>query len=396
MKTLNSTRPKKQKVYNIAFFVSHPIQYQVPLLRLIEKHSDINLHVYFLSDQSTETYFDVGFNKKIKWDIPLTGGYPHEFLPSVTNPGDFSWFNPRVNRSKLREVFAEREWDGIWIHGYNNLALLYVIWLCRKQSIPLIFTADSTLASSHPSTLKDMFIRILVKQAHALMWVSSDNLDYYRHYGASESQLFSMPFSVDNTFFQSYQSATSEIQQTEKCILLYAAKFIPRKQAPLLVQAFADLAPEVRQQAQLWLVGDGVERAKIETIIEQRELGDQVKLLGFKNQTELPEYMAACDVFVLPSEREPFGLVINEVMNFAKAIITTNEVGAARDLVANGDNGWVIPAGDLSALKAALSEAILDRAQLRAMGKRSLARINKWSYAEDIKGLLAALKAIKQ
>lgn len=380
------------KPFKLAFFVSHPIQYQAPLLRLINQHPEIDLHVYFLSDRSTEAYFDVGFNKEIKWDVPLTSGYTSEILPGTSKPDDFSWFNPRIALSKVKEAIEQQNWDAVWIHGYNNLALVYLIWLCRRRSIPLIFTADSTLASSSRGLIKDMFIRALVKQAHGLMWVSSDNHEYYRHYGATEAQLFSMPFSVDNDFFQSFQTTIKSVKQTQKCVLLYASKFIPRKNAPLLVQAFANLTPEVRQQAELWLIGEGVDRPYIETLIKHHHLENEVKLLGFKNQTELPEFMAACDVFILPSEREPFGLVINEVMNFSKAIITTHEVGAARDLVTDGHNGWVIEAGNLHALKTALNDAILDRDRLIEMGKRSFTKINEWSYEQDIQGLLSALK----
>ncbi|RBP49167.1 glycosyltransferase family 4 protein [Arenicella xantha] len=383
------------KPHRVAYFVSHPIQYQAPLLREIAEHPQIDLTVYFLSGQSTEAYHDEGFNTQIKWDIPLTDGYKHVFLPAKTNPGEFSLTNPSVRIASVKRALTESTWDAVWIHGYNNLALMYVIWFCKTRKLPLLFRGESNLTSSPKGLLKDVFVRQLVKLAHGLMWVSSDNRDYYQHYGALDSQLFFSPYAVNNDFFQSFPRPADLSKQQDKCIILYASKFIPRKHAPMLVQAFANLAPEVRQHAELWLVGDGADRDNIETIIKNQDLSHQVKLLGFKNQTELPEVMAACDVFVLPSEREPFGLVINEVMNFAKAIITTDEVGAARDLVADGDNGWVIDANNQQALETALAQAIANPQRLRDMGQGSLAKINAWSYKEDVQGLLAALSAIK-
>jgi len=100
-------------------------------------------------------------------------------------------------------------------------------------------------------------------------------------------------------------------------------------------------------------------------------------------------------VFVLPSEREPFGLVINEVMNQGKAIITTDEVGAARDLVKNNKNGWVIEAGLEDALYNALFDALTcNEEKLISMGEQSLKKISGWSFDQDIHGLREALVAV--
>ena len=66
----------------MAYFVSHPIQYQAPLLKRIALENDIDLHVYFFSDLSVRGYSDKGFGGiSVKWDIPLLDGFSHDFLP---------------------------------------------------------------------------------------------------------------------------------------------------------------------------------------------------------------------------------------------------------------------------------------------------------------------------
>ena len=60
---------------------------------------------------------------------------------------------------------------------------------------------------------------------------------------------------------------------------------------------------------------------------------EAVRFLGFKNQSELPAYYDLCDVFVMPTVFEPWGLVVNEVMNAGKAVIASDQVGCAPDLV---------------------------------------------------------------
>ena len=72
-----------QRRVRLAYLVSHPIQYQVPLLRRIAKEPDIDLTVLFGSDFSVRGYEDKGFGVAVKWDVPLLDGYKYEFLPAL-------------------------------------------------------------------------------------------------------------------------------------------------------------------------------------------------------------------------------------------------------------------------------------------------------------------------
>jgi len=94
---------------------------------------------------------------------------------------------------------------------------------------------------------------------------------------------------------------------------------------------------------------------------------------------------------VLPSVHEPFGLIVNEVMNAGRAIILSDQVGCQPDLVIDNVNGRVFPARDVTALRAALERLVYDPDRCREMGRRSLERINHWSFEEDIRGARVAL-----
>ena len=76
------SRPSRRRA-RLAYFVSHPIQYQAPLLRRIAQEPDIDLKVFFSSDQSVRGYHDTGFGVHVKWDVPLLDGYESEFLPRI-------------------------------------------------------------------------------------------------------------------------------------------------------------------------------------------------------------------------------------------------------------------------------------------------------------------------
>ena len=395
------------KKYKLAFFVSHPIQYQVPLFKLLSQEKQIVFKVFYLCDISLRTYKDHGFGHSIKWDIPLLEGYNYEFLKCKLKNNTFSLFNPLV--FGIKAALKQQKWDAVWFHGYNNHALLWGIYSAVRLKIPFFFRSESNLCSTSKSFLKDLFIRYLVKKASALLYVSSDNKDYYNYYGATEKKLFFTPYAVDNKFFQEkVELSKNNLQELKKAIglknskypiILFASKFIKRKNATLLLEAFANLSKDkkIPPKAYLLFIGDGEERTNLENRINCLGWQENIKLLGFKNQSELPAYFALCDIFVLPSSKEPFGLVINEAMNAGKVIITTNEVGCAADLVKDGQNGFITKAEDLNSLGVAIRKcSLMNKNQLQKMGQESLKIINKWSYKEDVKGILEALDSINE
>ena len=86
--------PCAKRRVRLAYLVSHPIQYQAPLLRRIAQEPDIDLTVLFGSDFSVRGYRDAGFGVGVKWDVPLLDGYKHEFLPLLRDQGNVSVASP--------------------------------------------------------------------------------------------------------------------------------------------------------------------------------------------------------------------------------------------------------------------------------------------------------------
>ncbi|MEO6965377.1 MAG: glycosyltransferase family 4 protein, partial [Acidobacteriaceae bacterium] len=103
-----------------------------------------------------------------------------------------------------------------------------------------------------------------------------------------------------------------------------------------------------------------------------------------------------CNVFVLPSIHEPWGLVINEAMNAGRAIVVSDQVGCQPDLVMDGSNGQLFPARNVAALADALEHILLSDDQCRTMGKRSLESIQAFSFEANVQGLMQAFSAAGQ
>jgi glycosyltransferase involved in cell wall biosynthesis len=169
----------------------------------------------------------------------------------------------------------------------------------------------------------------------------------------------------------------------------------PHKRAADLLEAYVQLSPDGGSATPAYLIfaGDGDQRAALEARARSLKL-DSVRFLGFRNQSELPALYDLCDVFVLPSEREPWGLVVNEAMNAGKPVIVSDRVGASADLVDDGVNGFIFPARDTAALAACLRRTIASPEHRAAMGRRALEKIQHCDFRADQTGLLAALDAV--
>jgi glycosyltransferase involved in cell wall biosynthesis len=213
-----------------------------------------------------------------------------------------------------------------------------------------------------------------------------------------------MPYAVDNEYFRqrSLDAAPcrAELQaelslEPGRPVILFASKLQGRKRAGDLIEAYKRLspAPGVEPHPYLVIVGDGEERAALEQTAKDTGFSS-IRFCGFRNQSELPRFFDLATVFVLPSRHEPWGLIVNEVMNAGRAVIVSDEVGCQRDLITDGVEGAVFPAGDADALAVALRQTLATPETAAEMGQRALERIRAWNFEEDVRGLRRALAAV--
>lgn len=396
----------------VAYLLSHPIQYQSPLLRLLAQQPGLELTVLYTSDFSVRSYHDKGFGAAVEWDVPLLGGYRHEFLPRMLDSHDVSFFRP-LNRDIFRRL-RQGGFDVLWIHGYATLNSWMAMATAKMLGIPVLLRTDSTLID-HPRgpaklAVKNIFFRMLRRFTYGVLSVGRRNTEYWRHHLGADIPVYSIPYAVDNAFFQQRCSAASatreELRQqlgleANRPVLLFASKLLARKCCIDLVDAYLELVKRLRSQdasgslPYLLIVGEGEQRPRIEARLQQASAEDRegVHMIGFRNQSELPRFYDLCDAFVLPSIHEPWGLVVNEAMNAGKAIVVSDQVGCQPDLVEDGDNGRVFPARNVSALADALANVLAVPAAYRKMGERSRERIQAFSFEANVRGLMQAFTA---
>jgi len=145
-------------------------------------------------------------------------------------------------------------------------------------------------------------------------------------------------------------------------------------------------------------IGDGEERASIEARAAALGIANSTSIAGFVNQRELPDWYAAADSLVLPSDsRETWGLVVNEAMAAGLPVIVSDAAGCSVDLVRQGDNGFTYPCGDVAALADRLSAiAELGTEGRRALGDRSRAIVKNFGIDVAVRATEAAVYAVSR
>jgi glycosyltransferase involved in cell wall biosynthesis len=275
---------------------------------------------------------------------------------------------------------------------------------------------ETFLGCVHGGKLRRLAHRLVFsrkfREVSAFLSVGKLNRQLYQAYGVPESKIFQVPYVVDNAFFQKRCREAAPNREKLRAalglelgrpVILFCAKLIDVKDPGTLIRAVGKLVKPERQRNHvltsaatapvLLIVGDGELRPSLEKLAQETASG-RVKFLGFQNQTELPALYDLCDVFVLPSRFEPWGLVVNEVMNAGKPIIVSDQVGSGPDLVVSGVNGEVFRAGDVVDLTDQLRPWLLDAEKRAQGGAASLRRINAWGFEACAEGLQRALRSL--
>ncbi len=405
----------------IAYFLTHPIQYQSPLIRHL-RAGGVDVHVIYGNDATARAYFDKGFGKQLAWDVPLLEGYPSTVLNAEDPKGTPKEQLARFE-GQIAAVLEKQKFDAVWVHGWAHPFTQAAWRQARCRKIPILLRGETFLGCVRGGKLRRLAHKLIFRrkfrEVSAFLAVGKLNAELYRAYGVDEKRIFKAPYVVDNAFFQKRcQEAAPNREKLRaelgieagRPVILFCAKLIAVKSPEILIRAVGGMTGDVGALAKvrdsgtrvlanaptapvLLMVGDGELRPALEKLAAEAAPG-RVKFLGFRNQSELPALYDLCDVFVLPSGFEPWGLVVNEVMNAGRTVIVSDQVGSGPDLVREGENGSLFPAGDVAALARKLDHWCGHEAAREQAGRKSLELISKWGFDEVLAGLREAIQQL--
>ena len=397
--------PGTTKVTRIAVLNSHPIQYFAPLYAYLNAAPDLDVTALYLSDFSIRGGKDAGFGRDVKWDLDLLAGYRSVFLGDAARTREPGGFWSLVAPQVWNELRSGR-YDVVWLHGHNYAANLIALMAAKTAGLPVMMRGETHLGlpcDGIKSILRRPLMGALYRSCDRLLAIGSANAAFYRAMGVPDHKIFLVPYSVDNDRFVQSANLTddqkAEVRKrynvpTDRPSVLYAAKFTRRKRPGDLLEAARRLKSETDRPFTVVMAGSGELEQELRTFCAEHAL-DNVVFTGFVNQSELPALYAASDVFVLPSEHEPWGLAVNEAMCASLPVVVSREVGCVADLVRDGVNGYTPAAGDIEGLARALRRLIEDEGLRRRQGQASLARILQWGYQQCLEGIRSALAGLQ-
>jgi glycosyltransferase involved in cell wall biosynthesis len=378
---------------------THPVQYAAPLFRRMASRPELHFEVAYCSLRGAEPAFDPDFNVSVQWDVPLLDGYTWQEVPNRGSGAD-SFFGLR--NPGLWRLIRDGHFDAVLCYvGYVRLTFWIAYFAARRSGTAFVFGTDSTTLTprdgrSWKSTVKRVLWPKLFALADQVIAPSSGTRELMHALGITDDRIALIPYTVDNDrWMQRSQQVNREALRAawgagpEDVVVLFCAKLQPWKRPADVLAAFARC-----RSANLRLVfaGDGPLRRELMTEASALGIADRVVFLGFVNQSELPAVYTSADVLVLPSEYEPFGLVVNEAMCCECAVIASDSVGAAKDLIVPVEPEFVFPCGDVEALAAKLDRAATNRMALKAIGARGLAHVQSWSPERNVEATVTAVQ----
>lgn len=387
------------KKSRVAIVASHVIQYQDPFFRLLAANEDVDVTVLYCSPAGAEVYRDADMQTTLRWDIEMLQGYEHRFL---NNLGWGDGYTRAINPGVVPAILFDRYDAVIFFLGWGTITSLAGMTACRMSGTPYFLYGDSSFpppVRGAADAIRAGILRLIFGSASGFMVSGMLNADYYRHYGGDPHRFFLLPWAIDNERFltdSAFEPGEREAMRREAGIrpdemaIVFSGKLVARKDPMTLLRAVD--AMRHRNRAVVIFLGHGEMREELEAFAKARDL--HVHFAGFINQRDLPKHYSMADVFVLPSSYEPRGAVINEAMACGLPVIVTDRCGSIGDVVVEGENAFIYPAGDAAALAGQL-DTLVEQPELReAMAQRSLDIIATWDYECGVEGVMEALRAV--
>jgi len=188
---------------------------------------------------------------------------------------------------------------------------------------------------------KNIISKLVLKNADAVIALTEDMKREIKK--ICDRDIFVIPNGIDLEKFKNLSKETLrkrlKIEEDEKMII-FVGTLRPVKGIKYLIKAMKLIIKE-NENVKLMLVGDGEEREELESLVVELDLKDCVKFIGRVQNEEIPRYMIASDVFVLPSFSEGFPVVILEAMASGLPIVAT-KVGGLPEIVKDGENGFLV------------------------------------------------------
>jgi glycosyltransferase involved in cell wall biosynthesis len=324
-----------------------PTPYRAPLFDRIAEHVDLT--VIYASHTVARR----------EWSVPLH--HQAVFLRGLRVPGarrllrhDYP-LTPGVVRTLQRS-----RPDVVVVSGWSTFAAQAAVAWCRARRVPYVLQVESHDLDPRPRwrrAVKDAVATRFVRGAASVLAVGSAAKESAFARGASQVRIFANTIDVDRWIAR---ADSLPRPAHDGVLVLSVGRPVPEKGFDILSAACATAG------------------VRLETVT------------GGVAEEDLARRYVGADVFALLSRHEPWGVVVNEAAASGLPLVLSDRVGAAYDLLRDGENGFLVPAEDVGASAEALRRLAADPGLRRRMGERSRELVRPWDYDASVDAFLAA------
>lgn len=326
----------------IFWLFNHPAPYKVNLFNFLGQKAD--LEVYF--ERGNEKGRNALFysQKAISFEARMCKSISFGKMDNISS-------------DPIQALKANR-YDVIILNGWRTLTEQKTINFCKKAGLPYIFMINGGIIRSHELPVFKHYKTHFIKGAKAYLAPDENSANYLTYYGAGKDKIVLYPYSsifkdelIDAPLSPSQkQELRGKLGLQGKKVYISAGQFIPRKNFVELIRLWKKRPKE----DSLYILGEGRDKKKLQALIDQLNLSN-VRLLPYKKHEDILSYFAASDCFVFLSKEDIYGHVINEALSQALPVVSSSCVNAAKRLIKDGFNGYLIPLDDEDKINEKLS-----------------------------------------
>ncbi len=365
-----------------------PTPYRAPLLDRIAMLPEIDLTVLYAADTVAKRTWHVAPRHRAVFlrgrRLPGAARVLHHDYP--VTPG-------------IAGALASARPDVVVVSGWSTFAAEAAIAWCRVRGIPYLLVVESHDEGPRRGwrrAVKRAVVPPIVRRASGVLVTGSLARSSMIARGADPERVRVFANTVDVESFggQADLLAPQRVELRSRLdlgaddvVVLSVARLVPEKRLDVLIEAVAAARDE---RLVLLVAGEGPEREGLGRLAAAT--GARVRLLGDVEWERIVELYVVADVFALVSAREPWAVVVNEAAACGLPLVLSERVGAAHDLLRDGENGVLVAAGDVAATADALRALAASAERRRELGARSREIARDWGYGPSVEGFVAGVR----
>ncbi len=275
--------------------------------------------------------------------------------------------------------------DVLIITGYDLPqyweALFYAKIFGKKK---VLWSGSTLLSALSKSNIMYRLKKYFIHSCDGYYTYGSEATKYIESFGVDSDKIVTGVNTVDTDYYKTH--ASNFFRVDGKLNFLFVGQLIKRKGLENVIEAFAKIS---RDDWRLMVVGKGEQENDLKQLTAKYGLENHIEFMGFKQKEQIVEYYAKADVFLMPSYKEVWGLVLNEALASGLFCIASKYAGATFDLIKEGENGFIIDPMNIEDVVRKIEETFK-----LTLDKQSIRNNFNVSYTKEAKKILKTIKKV--